>query len=248
MKYYIGKNNSHIGPFTESEIVDKVSSGEFSPNDLCIPHGGSQWSRLSQVFPHITPTANITPPKAAISKPPVKKRRWGLILGILGAVIVGILLIASVLGFIVYRNLFPADSLQDLPDQVKDFKLEKRYPGHGDVWGTKTWYGGMYSVPPSKDYLIYLMDIHKDQATAKENMESDLLKDCKDNDKPLRFSFEKGGVEVAEGATCYAGFYVHKDNRVVTLGKVGTTITIDNMTEFMENLPFIAGSKMVAKK
>ncbi len=245
MNYYITKNGKQLGPFTENEVIVKMSTGEFLPGDLCIPHGGSEWKPLSKVIPNAVSAPNNAQPVLPTSVP--KKRRWGMIVGILGAAVTSVLLIGAVLGFFAYRNLFPGDSLEDLPDQVKSFKLDKRNPGHGDVWGSKVWYGGMYSIPPSKDFLLYLMDVHESETVANAEMEKSLAKDCSSGDKPLRFSFTKDGSEIAAGATCYRGFYVHKGNRVVTVAKSGDSISIEDMAEFMENLPFVVGSKMVPK-
>ena len=77
----------------------------------------------------------------------------------------------GVLGFFAYRNMFPGASQADLPDQVKEFKLQDRNPGHGDIWGSKQWYAGMYSVPPSTDFILYLMDVYESETTAKDEME-----------------------------------------------------------------------------
>jgi hypothetical protein len=249
MNYYINKNGKQLGPFSENDILVKVSSGEFSPNDLCIPHGGSEWKPISQVLPKAA-TASKTSQQPAASAPasPPKKRRWGMILGIFGVLVVGIVLIGGILGFFAYRNLFPGDSLEDLPEQVKEFKLEKRFPGHGDIWGSKQWYAGMYSVPPSKDFLAYLMDVYKSESAAKDEMEKALAADCeKGAAKPMYFTFKKDGKEVAEGATCFAGFYIHRGNRVATVAKIGESISIEDMAGFMEDLPFVVGSKMTAK-
>lgn len=245
MKYYITKNGKQLGPFTENEVMVKIASGETSPEDLCIPHGGTEWKPLSKVLPNAVSAPSIAKPATAASVP--RKRRWGMIVGILGAIVACVLVIGGILGFLAYRNLFPGDSLEDLPDQVKSFKLQDRSPGHGDVWGSKVWYGGMYSIPPSNDFLLYLIDVHNSEPAAKAEMETDLAKDCSTGDTPLRFSFTKEGKEIGVGATCYRGFYVQKGNRVVTVAKSGDSISIEDMAEFMENLPFVAGSKMVPK-
>jgi len=246
VNYYIAKDGKALGPFTESEIEERLRSGEITPTDLCAASGGTEWKPLSEVLPNTVRVPSSPQPVLAASQP--KKRRWGMILGVLGAFVVFVLVVVGILGFLAYRNVFPKDSREDLPDQVKEFKLKTRYPGHGNVWGSKVWYAGMYSVPPSEDFLLYLMDVYKSETEAKDEMEKGLIKDCTAGDKPLRFSFTKDGKEMAEGATCYRGFYIHKGNRVATVSKSGDSISIDDMAGFMENLPFIAGSKMVAKK
>ncbi|MBX3280978.1 MAG: DUF4339 domain-containing protein [Acidobacteria bacterium] len=246
MNYYMSKSGMQYGPFTENEIVEKLRGNEFSPSDLCIPVGGSEWKQVSTVFPNVQQGLNSgSPTSTGMQSTAPKKGRWKLILGSLAVVIIGLVLVASVLGFLAYRNIRPADSLENLPNQVKDFKLKERYPGHGDVWGTRQWYAGMYSIPPSEDYLIYLVDIFGSESRARLEQEGNISKDCK-SDAPLRFAFKKDGVEVAEGATCGGPFYIIKGNRIVSVGG-GKSISIAQTADFMENLPFLAGSKMERK-
>ena len=63
----------------------------------------------------------------------------------------------------------------------------------------------------------------------------------------MRFTFQKDGKEIGEGATCFAGFYILKGSRAATIAKGGDSISIEDMKGFMENLPFVAGSKMTNK-
>jgi len=247
MRYYISSTGQQTGPTEEAEVIAALTAGRLSPNDLGIPEGGKEWKPLSQVFPNASQTSG-SPVAASVSATAPKKRRWGMVLGILGALLLGILAIGGVIGFIVYRNLFPADSLTDLPNAVGPYKLEKRNPPHGDVWGSKTWYFGMYTLTPGgSDSIVYLMDVYKDEATAKSELELSLNKDCKNGDKPLRFSFLKNGTEVSEGSTCYGAFYIHKGNRVATVSSIGKLFTLDDVKSFMNSLPLNEGSKMSPK-
>lgn len=249
MAFYLHKNGQRSGPVTESDIVTALKTGRMSPTDLGIATGGSEWKPLSELFPNVVSASNAAQPFAsAPSETLPKKRRRGLIFGVLGLLFGVFLLIAGGVGFLAYRNLFPADSREHLPDQVKNFKLKERYPGHGDVWGSKIWYAGMYTVPPKDDILVYMITIFNDEHLAKIEMEKELLKDCSAGDKPIRFSFDKDGTEVSQGVTCYSRFYVNKGGRVVTIGRIGNSITLDDFKEFMENLPFNEGAKMVPMK
>jgi|GEM_PF-2179003 len=246
MQYYINSNGQQIGPIEESDVIAGIASGQFSPNDLGIPTGGSKWDRLSALFPNSVPSLAQAPPvtSAVAAVSPKKKGSWGKVLGVLGILLLFILLIGGVIGFFVYRNLFPGDSVAEMPDQVKDFKLEKRNPGHGDIWGSKVWYAGMYKIPPSDDVLVYLLTIYNSESEAQANLEKDLAKDCTNGDKPIRFTFEKNGTKISDGATCYGAFYVLKGNRIATIGRIGKSISIDQWTEFMENIPLNDGAKV----
>ncbi|MHA3774658.1 hypothetical protein ACXR0O_24295 [Verrucomicrobiota bacterium sgz303538] len=50
MEYYVLKQGLHQGPFTETELVAQLSSGQFSPEDFGQPDGARHWTRLRQLF------------------------------------------------------------------------------------------------------------------------------------------------------------------------------------------------------
>lgn len=246
MPIYINSNGKQSGPIEEAAVASGLTTGEFSPDDLGIRHGGTEWKCLGELFPNAVrsaPSPLVT--SVPIEGKPAPKKSWkGLLLGCAGFFVVA-LLVGSVLGFFVYRNMFPPDSVEDLPDQVKDFKLQTRYPPKGNIWGTETLFSGLY-YDQSKQMMIYMMTVYSDEETAKDKMRSELLASCSKGDTPLYAPFVKDGVEVSQGATCYAGFFVQKGNRVARFG--GPGVSADSLIAFAENLPFNIGTKMTPKK
>lgn len=141
MQIYINKDNQQLGPFEETKVLEMLGNGQLSTNDLGIRQGENQWQNLGKLYPQFVQKAVITP---EVKEPAPKKSRTGLLLGCGGFFLIA-LLAAGVLGFLAYRNMFPADSKENLPDKVKDFKLNNRYPPKGNVWGSETNFAGIYS-------------------------------------------------------------------------------------------------------
>jgi hypothetical protein len=255
MSIYISKNNQQIGPFDESKVLEMLGSGQLSPDDFAIRQGGSQWQKLSELLPNAARGAGNPPPSfgqpdsqpSAVNQPAAapaapKKSRKGLLIGCLGILLFAGLVLA-VLGFLGYRNMFPAESVENLPDKVKDFTLDNRYPPKGNIWGSETTYMGIYKR--GTESVIYLMTEYSNESAAKDAMRADLAKSCKTGETPMYFSFMKNGAEVSQGATCAVPLYVQKDNKVVAIGGAGGSA--DTFIEFAENLPFNGGAEMKKK-
>ena len=252
MKIYISKNNQQLGPFDEEKVLEMLKTGQLSANDLAIRQGESEWQKLANLYP---PTAAETAIPAvaapAISDaPPAKKSRKGLLLGCGGIFLVG-LLVSAALGLFAYRNIRPADSIENLPDSVKtddqgEFKLTTRIPPKGNIWGTETNYVGIYENKTSKKSVIYMLTVYKDAPTAREAMQTELLKTCQAGEKQMQFSFlDKDKHALSEAATCAAPLYILKDDKLVILG--GSGASVSEWTAFAENLFFNKGSKMTMK-
>jgi hypothetical protein len=251
MSIYITKNNQQSGPFEDSKVLEMLAGGQLSPDDFAIRQGGSQWQKLGEMFPNAGRQSNTPPPFAQpVNEPPVvnqpvaaqaapKKSRKGLLFGCLGILLLTGLVLA-VLGFLGYRNMYPAESKENLPDKVKDFTLDTRYPPKGNIWGSETTYVGLYKK--DTDSVLYLMTVYANEAAAKDALRSDLAKSCRTGETPMYFSFMKNGTEVSQGATCAVPLYVQKDNKVVTIG--GSGGSADTFIEFAENLPFNDGAEM----
>ena len=254
MSIYITKNNQQSGPFDESKVLEMLGNGQLSPDDFAIRQGGSQWQKLGEMFPNAGRQAATQPPVAQpvsqppavnqpqVSEAPPKKSRKGLLFGCLGILLFAGLVLA-VLGFLGYRNMYPAESKENLPDKVKDFTLNSRYPPKGNIWGTETNYVGLYSKGTTS--VLYLMTAFSSETAAKDALRTELAKSCKTGETPMYFSFMKNGVEVSQGATCAVPLYVQKDNKLVTLGGPGASA--DDFIEFAENLPFNDGAEMKKK-
>ncbi len=239
MSVYIQKNNQQLGPFEKLKVMEMLKSGELSPNDSAIRHGENEWQKLSDYFPN---AGNDAPAEIVFGQPAAfPRRRFGgsfLVIGLIG------ILIAGVLGVSAYRNMYPADSTENLPDSVKDFKLGERPSPNGNIWGTETRFVGYYKNSSKSQSMLYRMIVYNDETTAKEAMRTELNESCRGK-TPLYFSFSKNGTEMSQGATCGSGFYIQKDNKLVTIG--GPTATVETITEFAENLPFNAGTTMIKK-
>lgn len=241
MSIYISKNNQQLGPFEESKVLEMLGNGQLSRNDLAIRHGEEQWRKLAELYPNL----QIEPP-AKIETQPIepKKSRKGLLLGCGGFFLVA-LLIGGVLSFLAYRNLRPADSTEDLPDAVKDFKLNDRYPPKGNIWGSETNFMGIYSNSSKTKTVLYLMTVYSDESAANDALRTDLSKSCKSGESPMYFKFVKNGAELSQAVTCAVPLYVQKENKVVTIG--GSGADVDTLISFAENLPFNGGATMIKK-
>ena len=238
MQIYISKNNQQLGPFDEPKVLEMLNAGEISANDMAIRQGDTEWQKLGNYFPN---AGDAAPAKIVIEPAVPKKSRKGLMLGCGGFLVVA-LLIGGVLGLLAYRNLYPADSTEDLPDKVKDMKLMNRYPPKGNVWGTETNYVGLYQDEAKTQSVLYLMTVFSDETTAKDTMRSELVKSCQTGETPMYFSFKKNGSEISQGATCAVPLYIQKGNKLATIG--GSGASADTFIEFAENLPFNQGTTM----
>ena len=264
MSIYISKNNQQTGPFDESKVMEMLGSGQLSPDDFAIRQGAAQWQKLGEMFPSAGRQSQTAPPfqqpfnqpqaaqqfnqpqsagqPAAAAATAPKKSRKGLMIGCLGILLVGGL-VCAVLGYLGFRNMNPPDSAENLPDKVKDFKLDTRYPPKGDIWGKEARYVGLYKG--TSESVLYMMSVYADEAAAKDALRTELSSSCKSGETPMYFSFMKDGAEVSQGATCAVPLYVQKDNKLVALG--GSGADADTFIEFAENLPFNNGAEMKKK-
>ena len=264
MSIYITKNNQQSGPFDESKVLEMLNNGQLSPDDFAIRQGGTQWQKLGEMFPNAgrqaagqagfgQPVGQPQAPNQPSPAQPVnqevnqpaaapKKSRKGLLFGCLGILLFAGLVLA-VLGFLGYRNMYPAESKENLPDKVKDFTLDTRYPPKGNIWGSETNYVGLYKKGSTS--VLYLMTAFSSESAAKDAMRTELAKSCKTGETPMYFSFMKNGAEVSQGATCAVPLYVQKDNKLIVLGGAGAGA--DDFIEFAENLPFNDGAEMKKK-
>lgn len=260
MTIYINKNSVQTGPFQEATVLQMLSDGRLSPNDLAIRHGERQWRKLEELYPsfgkHAAEVgtkveAPIPAAPIAAAQPQPKKSRKGLLLGCGGFFMIG-LLVAAVLGFFAYRNMNPADSTESMPDSVVtsldgEFKLLRRSPPKGDVWGTEQTFAGVYQNESKTRSVIYLATVYQDEATAKNALQTELDRTCKSGEERMKFSFAlDNGKEVSQGATCAVPLYVQHSNKLIALG--GSGASVDTWIEFAENLPFNKGSEMKREK
>lgn len=241
MQIYISKNKQQLGPFEEAKVLEMLRSGELSADDLAIRRGDNEWQKLGNFFPDAGAPARAA---AAATQTRPKKSRKGLLLGCGGFLVIA-LVVGAILGLLAYRNLYPADSMEDLPEKVKDLKLDTRYPPKGNIWGTETNFVGLYRDEAKTRSVLYLMTVFSSETAAADAFRSELAKSCQAGETPMYFSFDKNGTETSQGATCAAPFYIQKGSRLAVIG--GSGASVDTFIEFAENLPFNAGAKMKKK-
>lgn len=249
MSIYINKNNQQTGPFDDAKVLEMLGNGELLPNDLAIRHGENEWRNLGFYFPNV---GNVAPALAQTA-PSAPKKSGKKLFGCAGFFLV-FLVIASILGILAFRNKFPAQNEEDLPETVKagafEYKLKSRNRGDGDIWGTKKTFAAIYD---EKDYpndyekaMICVLTVYEDENAAKLGLEDEIREFCK-GDKAMRFSFlDANKNELSKGATCGIPLFVLKDNKVYSIGSISRDATkvVDASTAFAENLPFNQGSKM----
>jgi hypothetical protein len=56
---YIYKNNQQLGPFADTAVLGWLGSGQLSGEDFACPVGGHGWQPLKNLFPAMTPSAQI---------------------------------------------------------------------------------------------------------------------------------------------------------------------------------------------
>lgn len=62
--YHITKNGNQVGPYSEEEVQNKLSTGELSSGDLCWTEGMAQWEPIHQT---ISLPSNVPPPPPSAS-------------------------------------------------------------------------------------------------------------------------------------------------------------------------------------
>lgn len=63
MQMYVNKNNQQLGPFEEAKVLEMLTNGQLSPNDMGIRNGESEWQSLNNLFPSVilTTPQSISP-------------------------------------------------------------------------------------------------------------------------------------------------------------------------------------------
>jgi len=115
MNYYIALNGSQAGPFIESQIREKIASGEITGETLVWKEGMADWLPLGAVLPSLLAGPSTGNPAPGV--PPVSGD-WVLAsLGsrFLAAVIDGIPILLIAVAFAVVMGVSRADKFEDLP-------------------------------------------------------------------------------------------------------------------------------------
>lgn len=103
MSIYINKNNQQSGPYEDQIVIDQLRSGQLSPDDMAVKHGGTNWQRLGEMFPDVVPNkqaaADSTVRQGSVtdSTEPAKKAGCRKVLG-WGMTVFGLLVMLGCVG------------------------------------------------------------------------------------------------------------------------------------------------------
>lgn len=114
MQYRIGRDGNELGSFSENEVREGLTSGQFLPSDLGWQEGMASWSPLRELFPSQPPpitagpsfaSSPATPPAITGSAPVLQAQSSGLavtalVLGIISAVTCGGLVVGALAAII----------------------------------------------------------------------------------------------------------------------------------------------------
>jgi len=92
MHVYILKNNQQLGPYSEDELLERITSGALTPDDFCRREGMAEWQPVNLVFSLHAQQVSPAPVTILESEPPPLKQPLsrGLIYLIpLGVIILG---------------------------------------------------------------------------------------------------------------------------------------------------------------
>jgi len=139
------------------------------------------------------------------------------VLAVVGSLLVVGFLVVAVLGFVAYRNLFPAPDKMEAADMVGKFKLRKVFPVKGNIWGTETNYFLEYETDNGgkKNAITYSMrkfwsesgavdDFKKAECSRSDSAKEGILKD-------------KSGNEVGGFRYCSGTLYFRNGSRSATI-------------------------------
>ncbi|MFV0388906.1 MAG: DUF4339 domain-containing protein [Pyrinomonadaceae bacterium] len=93
MKLYVYRNGEQLGPFEQSRVLEMITSGALSANDLGVRPGELEWQKLSAMFPaakfassqpETAPIAGTqsAPPAVSTEKPKKKLSVFRLAIGL----------------------------------------------------------------------------------------------------------------------------------------------------------------------
>jgi len=121
MSIYISRGGQQSGPFEESEVVERLRTGQLSPDDMAIVQGGTAWQKLGVMFPNVggPPPAAAAPVANFVAEMPAKKGGGCFKAGLLT---VGILLLLGGIGGAAVSRFVPSPSCQMLEQDAAELK------------------------------------------------------------------------------------------------------------------------------
>jgi hypothetical protein len=74
MPIYVNKNGQQSGPYEEHVVIDQLSNGSLSPNDLAIRHGDPGWKPLGELFPGFGAAPAVSADRPVYAEPATPAR------------------------------------------------------------------------------------------------------------------------------------------------------------------------------
>lgn len=163
------------------------------------------------------------------------------------------LIVAAILGFVGYRNLFPSPGKDEQPDVVGKFKLTKPMKSQGSFTGMKASHLAEYTADgPEKHVVTYWLGSFMTEAGAREEMDGNKCSNKTGEKTGLLKS--KSGQMLGDFRDCTGTLHMRNGSKTVTLYRysvlsVGSTTRADEaddaeVADFIKNLPFNADVDM----
>lgn len=175
----------------------------------------------------------------------------GILIGCGGLSAVGIF-IAAILGFFVYRNLYPAPTKELVPDTAGKFKLDKFDYSAGNIWGTTASFSSYYVLADDASRKInYRVQELRSVEEARNIVENFPCSKVNPREGLREILKDKSGKEIGRYTFCYKDQLGDKNIGSVIFSngkrwgslhsqtdKNSPPITFSEMNNFLAGLPY----------
>lgn len=139
------------------------------------------------------------------------------VLALVGSLLVVGFLVVAVIGFVAYRNMFPAMDKVEAADSVGKFKLRRAFPVKGNIWGNVTKYFLEYESDGGgkKNALTLSLKKFRSEAGAIEDFKET---ECSRADSSKEGSLkDKNGNLVGDFRYCSGTLHFRNESRSATV-------------------------------
>ncbi len=139
------------------------------------------------------------------------------VLAVVGSLLVVGFLVVAVIGFVAFRNMFPAMDKAEAAESVGKFKLRKAFPVKGDIWGSVTNYFLEYESGDGgkKNALTLSLKKFRSESGAVEDFkESECSRSDQSKEGALK---DKNGNPVGDFKYCSGTLHFRNGSRSATV-------------------------------